>query len=299
MRYRDIETFLELVRTRNITKTAEHLYLSQSTVSNRLKQLEEDLGYQLIVRAKGQRAITLTRQGQDFVPIAERWKLLFEETESLRKSSLSTLRLGVSESTFYEILTPFLLEFLPAYPNCKISVQICDSEHIYDLVEKNLIDFGFPSYDASRPSTESFCLDSRKLCIIRYCENPRPGLCIHPRELDPKKEIRFTGGHFSNFNIWREKWFGFSHEERMEINTSRGIVPFLSSGDYWALAPIDVARNLSKEMSLQIYDLEDQPAPWKVFLLKKRDSHSLNIEIRRDFETALLAYMKRQREEEE
>ena len=61
MHYKDIETFLELVRTRNITKTAEHLYLSQSTISNRLKNLEDELGYQLIVRAKGHRAIQLTQ----------------------------------------------------------------------------------------------------------------------------------------------------------------------------------------------------------------------------------------------
>ena len=54
MEYKDIETFLGIVRTRNITKTAENMLLSQSTVSNRLKHLEEELGCQLIQRAKGQ-----------------------------------------------------------------------------------------------------------------------------------------------------------------------------------------------------------------------------------------------------
>jgi len=85
MRYKDIETFLEFVRTRNITKTAQHLYLSQSPVSNRLKSLEDKLGCQLIIRAKGHRVVQLAHQGEEFIPIAERWKNLFEETELLKK----------------------------------------------------------------------------------------------------------------------------------------------------------------------------------------------------------------------
>ena len=41
MDHKDITIFLELVRCRNISKTAENLYLSQSAVSSRLKALEE------------------------------------------------------------------------------------------------------------------------------------------------------------------------------------------------------------------------------------------------------------------
>ena len=124
MHYRDIETFLELVRTRNITKTAEHLFLSQSTVSNRLKNLEDELGYQLIVRAKGHRTIQLTRQGEEFISIAERWKNLFEETELLKNSSLSTLRIATSESTYYEIIAPFLCTFFSEHPQNKVGADL-------------------------------------------------------------------------------------------------------------------------------------------------------------------------------
>lgn len=116
MHYKDIEIFLELVRTRNITKTAEYLYLSQSTISSRLKNLEDEMGCQLIVRAKGRRMIQLTRQGEQFIPVAERWRNLFEETELMRSASLSTLRLAASESTYYEIVAPFLLLFSGGIP---------------------------------------------------------------------------------------------------------------------------------------------------------------------------------------
>lgn len=291
MNYRDIETFLELVRTRNITKTAQHLYLSQSTVSNRLKSLEDEMGCQLIVRAKGHRSVQLTRQGEEFIPVAERWKNLFEETELLKSTSLSTLRIATSESTYYEIIAPFLCEFFPKHPNDKITVQVCDSEHIYDLLEKNLVDYGFASYEAFRPEIVCRCIDSQPLCVIQHSDSPQPGLTIRPDQLDPSKEIRFTGGHFGGMSLWREKWFGFNQKFRMEINTSRGVLPFLERTGYWVLAPLDMAEHLAEETSLQIYRLEDPPEPWRIYLLKKQQTNMNNIEVRRVFEEELLAYV--------
>lgn len=290
MHYRDIETFLELVRTRNITKTAEHLFLSQSTVSNRLKNLEDELGYQLIVRAKGHRTIQLTRQGEEFISIAERWKNLFEETELLKNSSLSTLRIATSESTYYEIIAPFLCTFFSEHPQNKVAVQICDSEHIYDLLDKDLIDYGFVSYEAYWPGIVSKCIDCQPICVIRYAEDPVPELTIRPDELDPAKEIRFTGGHFSGMKLWREKCFGPTQECRMEVNTCRGIVPFMDHTDYWVLSPVDMAEHLSRELSLQIYQLEEQPAPWKIYLIKKRRNHLNSIQACGVFEEELLKY---------
>ena len=63
MNISEIETFLMIVKTKNITKTAENLFLSQPTVSHRLKSLEEELGVKLIARKKGHKQIELTSQG--------------------------------------------------------------------------------------------------------------------------------------------------------------------------------------------------------------------------------------------
>ena len=72
MKQAEIETFLMIVKTKNITKTAENLFLSQPTVSHRLKCLEEELNVKLLTRKKGYKQIELTAQGEEFVPIAER-----------------------------------------------------------------------------------------------------------------------------------------------------------------------------------------------------------------------------------
>ena len=52
MNFSEIETFLMIVQTKNITKTSENLFLSQPTVSHRLKALEDELNTKLIVRKR-------------------------------------------------------------------------------------------------------------------------------------------------------------------------------------------------------------------------------------------------------
>ena len=299
MQYKEVETFLELVRTRNITRTAELLYVSQSTVSNRLKSLEDELACQLIVRTRGHRAVQLTRQGEEFVQIASRWKELFDETERLKSSSLSVLRIASGESSYYSWIAPFLRGFYVSRGDAKVTVRICDSDAVYRLVERNQIDFGFASYDSYREGVEIRCIDTQPLVVMRYCEHPEPGRVIHPRELDPSREIRFTGGFFAGMNAWHERWFGLDRSCPLEVNTSRGVAPLMEGTDYWAVSPIRMARELARTMSLQIYRLDEAPGEWKVFMLRRRDSQRGNPELCRAFESGLMDFIKQNRDKGE
>ena len=84
MNIAEIETFLMIVKTKNISKTAENLFLSQPTVSHRLKSLEEELEVNLITRKKGYKQIELTARGEEFIPIAERWVSIWREMQLLK-----------------------------------------------------------------------------------------------------------------------------------------------------------------------------------------------------------------------
>ena len=82
----DVEMFLTIVNTKSISKTAETLFLSQPTISHRLKMLEKELDFALITRSKGFKQIELTPEGVDFIPIAERMLSLWKETRLLKRS---------------------------------------------------------------------------------------------------------------------------------------------------------------------------------------------------------------------
>lgn len=66
----DIETFWAVVQHGTMTAAAEALYITQPTLSMRIRALEERVGTPLFVRSKGQRHITLTAAGQKFLTLA-------------------------------------------------------------------------------------------------------------------------------------------------------------------------------------------------------------------------------------
>src|SRR5215218_9369606 len=72
-----MECFLAVARLGNVSRAAEEMYLTQPTLTARLKGLEEDLGDQLFVRTS--RGMRLTEAGKEFVPYAERCLASLEE----------------------------------------------------------------------------------------------------------------------------------------------------------------------------------------------------------------------------
>ena len=93
MNLSEIETFLTIVNTRSITRTADLLFLSQPTVSHRLTSLENELGFSLVIRNKGHKQVELTAKGTEFIAIAERWMSLWKETMELKRNQETRLLL--------------------------------------------------------------------------------------------------------------------------------------------------------------------------------------------------------------
>lgn len=66
MEIRVLQYFLAIVREQSIIRAAESLHLSQPTLSTQIKNMEEELGKQLLIRGtKGSRKVTLTEEGRD------------------------------------------------------------------------------------------------------------------------------------------------------------------------------------------------------------------------------------------
>ena len=82
MTNQDIETFFAVLDHGTMTAAAEALFITQPSLSARLKALEDEVGAPLFHRGKGQRRITLTDAGQHFLPLARRWQNLLAETQT-------------------------------------------------------------------------------------------------------------------------------------------------------------------------------------------------------------------------
>jgi DNA-binding transcriptional LysR family regulator len=117
-----LRSFVAVVDCANFTRAAERLHLTQSTVSQQVRRLEESLDCQLLDR--DQRRVVATAEGERLLGYARRILTLNEEASDvlLHQQSEGVLRLGVPEDFAAERLMPLLSRFGQDHPGVRLEV---------------------------------------------------------------------------------------------------------------------------------------------------------------------------------
>lgn len=131
---KQLEYFVTIVDTGNISAAAKSLHMSQPPLSNQMKLLEEELGLTLFTR--GSRHIQLTEAGRILYNKAcillELTKSTMEELDSFKKGTTTTLKIGIASSVGNIFLKKWILPFHKANPN--IHYEIIEA-NTYELLE--------------------------------------------------------------------------------------------------------------------------------------------------------------------
>ena len=167
MLFRQIECFLAVARLGNVSRAAEEMFLTQPTLTARLKGLEEEVGDQLFVRTS--RGMRLTDAGKEFVPHAERVIGSFEEGKrrvaELRGASGGQLVLGASPGVGTYALPGLLERFTAAHPKVSVSVRTGHSEAILEMTLREEVQLGL-TRSMRHPEIESLTLYEDELVLV-------------------------------------------------------------------------------------------------------------------------------------
>lgn len=111
MDIRQLAIFVEAARAKNFRAAALQLGIAQPAVTQRIRQLEENLGFKLFLRVN--RGVELTPAGQSMLLDAEeilaRTKGALEKAHQIRRGQLGTLRIGFGTSVMAERKLPALI----------------------------------------------------------------------------------------------------------------------------------------------------------------------------------------------
>lgn len=144
MDIRILQYFLAVAREESITKAAEQLHMTQPPLSRQLKDLEQELGKQLLIR--GSKKVTLTEDGMLLRKRAEEMVDLMEKTKAEITASNETVSgevfIGGGETEAISILAQAAKNLQSEYPAIHYRIYSGDSEHITECLDKGLIDFG-------------------------------------------------------------------------------------------------------------------------------------------------------------
>ncbi|UTW10441.1 LysR family transcriptional regulator [Marinobacterium rhizophilum] len=118
-----LRSFVAVVESGSFTRAGERVHLSQSTVSQQVRRLEEQLGCSLLDR-RG-RHVRVSEQGQHLLGYARRLLSLMNEAVAQVQAGdhSGELRIGVAEDFAAERLTPTLAAFAKAHPNIRLEVS--------------------------------------------------------------------------------------------------------------------------------------------------------------------------------
>lgn len=117
-----LRTFVAVADCGNFTRAAERLHLTQSTVSQQVRRLEDDLGCRLLDRSA--RQVLMTAEGEQLCSYARRILALHDEAEDVlrHQQSEGVLRLGVPEDFAAERLMPLLADFAATQTSVRLEV---------------------------------------------------------------------------------------------------------------------------------------------------------------------------------
>ena len=131
-----LKTFLCVAKIKSFSAAAEEVHLTQSAVSKRISQLEEELNTKLFDRIG--RQVLLTEAGKLFQVRAR--QLINEldqavsEMQSLQSGAGGTLSIGISHHLGLHRLPPLLRDFSQKHPGVNLDIKFMDSEKAHEEV---------------------------------------------------------------------------------------------------------------------------------------------------------------------
>ena len=174
MELRQLKYFVKAAELLNFSEAAKALFVTQSTLSQQIRQLEQEMGGQLFQR--NSHMVMLTESGQELLPLAQHTlhsaDSCQERMNDLQQLLVGTLNIGVT-FTFSPMLTETLLAFMKRYPKVRLNIYYKPMEELMEMLEKHEVDFVLAFKPTLRyQGVESHSLFNNHLAAIVHEHHP-------------------------------------------------------------------------------------------------------------------------------
>ena len=160
MELRNLKAFVMAARQLNFSEAARQLCVTQSTLSQNIKQLENETGYALFYRNSHE--VQLTEAGTELLPYAEKTIQTAEDCnhrmEDLRGLKCGQLSIGITHS-FTQVLNETLKTYMKSFPNIRLNIIYRPMAELIERLQNRELDFVL----CYRPDNETIGLESHIL----------------------------------------------------------------------------------------------------------------------------------------
>lgn len=168
-----LQTLLKVSETRNFTKAAEQLSLTQPAVSQHIRQLEQELGTSLFVRGEG--ALKITTEGEIAVKYARRIQTLYQNLEQSlidERRNITRLSVGITHTAESNIMVEVLAKYSSLKQGCRITITSDTINNLYYKLKTYELDIVIVEGKIVDSNFNTVMLDTDSLILAVSKENP-------------------------------------------------------------------------------------------------------------------------------
>lgn len=265
MELRQLEYFIQICKSGSFTKAKEELGVTQPTLSQQMKVLEDEYNIQLFDR--GNRGVEVTEAGKILLNKGNAIMNLLEEARNeingRKNKSRETISIGCCP-TELEYLAPYFMRFHQKYPN--ILLKIIDAEDAENKVLEQKVDIGITAYPVSDASVIATYLYRQEMALLIHSEHPLADKSSIPfRSLKQMNSIMFREQNKSLIDMYCFSC-GFTLKSLIETSSTSVLINWVRHGLGAALIPTSLLESLWDD-SLRIVKLEGHIPYWEISLV--------------------------------
>lgn len=266
----DWDILLTIAQELNITNAAKRLHIAQSSLSYRLRNIEEEFKVHIFKRDK--RGIALTPQGEYLFQYAQtmknQYKIVKEQVRNLEGSLEGTISVGITTVVANYVFPEVLKKFYSTYPRITIYLRAMKSHQVYSVLERNEIDIAITRGDPPWEE-EKHLLYEEPICLVSSRPIKIQDLPQRPYLSHPASNINQT------IEVWLKQQFTKPPQPIMEMDNSDICLQMILHGLGWSILS---AVGLSRYPTLYVQPLywdDGSPLTRKTWMLYQRSISSL------------------------
>jgi DNA-binding transcriptional LysR family regulator len=275
MQLAEVQAFVEVSRTRSVSRAADALFLTQPALTARLQRLEADLQARLFLRTS--RGMRLTEAGEAFLPYAVRALENLADGRQLvnafERGGAGRLTLGAAPALSTYVLPIILRRFRVSHPRVRVAVRTGHSEEVLDLVLKEQVELGLVRM-LRHPEIVSSPLYEDRLVLVADPAHPfaRRGR-VRLAEIGDEQLVQFdrTSSYTELTNaLFRDA--GVRPQGTMELDNIDAAKKMVQEGLGVALLPqTSVRQELEVGLLAQVDIADAKPPRPQLVAIRRRD----------------------------
>lgn len=264
----------KIIETGSFTKAAEALGYTQSSISQMIASLENELAIRLLTRSRT--GVRLTIEGAELYPFIERsitmYRAMQEKANEIKGLETGIIRVGTMTSITCHWLPQLIKGFQEQYPHVQFLFHQGDYDLIPEWIRTGAVDFGFTTPPAA-PELNTIPVKDGEMLAVLPKSHPLSGQKSVPiKELTKEPFILLEEGHYSEpLNAFREA--DLEPDIKYTVHDDYAIMTMVEAG----LGVSILAELMLRRTNFDIVCLPVDPPVYRSLAIGYKDKDSLPI----------------------